>query len=60
MDKSGFLFDTRPYYVSGHSRVVPLERPERSAIGPEVWDALLRVKATLDRAPKRRRDTRGR
>lgn len=50
-----YLFDQRPYLVrDGVSR----HAPRRSAIAPDLWAALRRVKMSLDGLPRRERERR--
>lgn len=59
MDNPNFLFDLAPY-SRRNRRTLPLRPPRRSAMAPEVWDALVRVKRALDESSRRRKPDRRR
>lgn len=54
MAKTQTLFDLKPFTTYPGQRGTP-RRPRNCAIEPNVWEALKRLKFTLDTKPRRRR-----
>lgn len=59
MNTTDFLFDVAPY-SRRNRRTLPVRRPGRSVMSPEVWTALLKVKRALDEVSRSVSTTTGR